>query len=87
MVNLNDHKLKLDYPCSWEYRLVIKQEINIKIILDETLGQRDHKVNISNKSSNGKFTSHKVQLLVHNDDDREELHKIFHAHKDVKMIV
>ncbi|MBL6970394.1 MAG: DUF493 domain-containing protein [Campylobacterales bacterium] len=87
MINLEDHKLELDYPCKWEYKLVMRQEIDIKIVLQETIGQREHKVTISKKSSKGKFISHKVQMLVHNEDDRKELHHIFHAHKNIDMIV
>ncbi len=87
MVDLNQHKLELDYPCSWEYKLVMRQEVDIKIVMKETLGEREHKVSLSKKSSKGKFTSHKIELIVHNEDDRKELHKIFHTHKDVKMIV
>ena len=87
MVDLNQHNLELDYPCNWQYKLVMRQEISISLVLKETLGDRKHKTSISNKSSKGKFTSHQVELLVHNEDDRKELHRLFHSHKDVKMIV
>lgn len=87
MIDLNNHKLELDYPCKWEYKLVMRKEACIKTVMKDTLGDRDHKTSISKYSSKGKFTSHKVELIVHNEDDRKELHRIFHEHKDVKMIV
>jgi uncharacterized protein len=87
MIDLNQHTLELDYPCNWKYKLVMRQEIDIKIVLKETLGDREYNVSLSNASKKGKFNSHKVELLVHNEDDRKELHRIFHQHKDIKMIV
>ena len=87
MTDLNKYDLKLDYPCNWKYKLIIRKEIDIQIIMKETLGKRDHSVKQGNISSKGKFTSHQVELLVHNDEDRKELHRIFHSHNNVKMIV
>jgi len=87
MIDLNKHDLELDYPCNWKYKLIVRQEIDIKIIMKETLGKREHNVKKANTSSKGKFTSHQVELLVHNEDDRKELHRIFHSHDDIKMIV
>jgi putative lipoic acid-binding regulatory protein len=87
MINLNDHKLELDYPCNWKYKLIMKHDIDVKNVMKDTLGKREHKVSKSNTSSKGKFTSHQVELLVHNEDDRKELHRLFHSHDDVKMIV
>jgi putative lipoic acid-binding regulatory protein len=87
MIDLNNHKLELNYPCNWCYKIVIKHEHNGNKIAKEILGKREHKVVKSKISSGGKFKSYSIDLLVSNDDDRKELYKLFSEHKNIKMVV
>lgn len=87
MIDLSQHKLKLDYPCSWKYKVVLLESISISTISKDIFGEREHKVNESKVSKKGKFKSYTFELIVHNDDDREELHRVLGAHKDVKMVL
>ena len=87
MIDLSKHKLELEYPCNWCYKIVLLNEKNAKKIASTILEDRDHKVTNSKTSSKGKFKSYNIDLTVHSDEDREDLHKKFHAHKDIKMVV
>jgi putative lipoic acid-binding regulatory protein len=71
MIDLNKHKLS----------------INVKHISKDVFGDREHKVNESNVSKKGKFKSYNIELIVHSDDDRTELHKVLGDHKDIKMVL
>ena len=87
MIDLNKHKLELTYPCTWKYKIVILETIDVKYISEEIFGDREHKVNESNVSKKGKFKSYNIELIVHNDDDRTELHRQLGQHKDIKMVL
>ncbi len=87
MINLNEHKLELDYPCNWEYKVVIKAEQNIKNIIKDVLKKREHGIKPSKTSSKGKFQSHTLKLMVHSEDDRKNIYKLLGEHKHIKMIV
>lgn len=87
MIDLNQHKLELTYPCSWTYKLVVLESINIKTTVKEVISEREHKISESKVSSKGKYKSYALELLVHSDDDRQELYKTLHAHENIKMIV
>jgi len=87
MIDLNEHKLELDYPCNWKYKLVIRHEQNIKKIIKEILEEREHGMQASKVSSKGKFKSYTLELLVHNDEDRKELYQILGDHEHIKMVV
>jgi putative lipoic acid-binding regulatory protein len=87
MIDLNNHKLKLDYPCSWSYKIVLLQEHNANAIARNVLNDREYKVSKSKVSSKGKFKSYNIDLMVHSDEDRTNLHKFFGEHKNVKMVV
>lgn len=87
MIDLSKHKLELTYPCSWSYKIIILETTNVKYISKDIFGEREHKVNESKVSKKGKFKSYDIELLVHSDDDRTELHKLLGAHKDIKMVL
>lgn len=87
MIDLNKHKLELEYPCSWCYKIVILHEHNANKIAKEIFGDRDHNVSKSKVSSKGKFKSYNLELTVHSDEDRTGFHKTLGEHKHVKMVV
>lgn len=87
MIDLNKHKLELNYPCSWKYKIVLLESMNAKVISKEIFGQREYSLKESNVSKKGKFKSYTIELIVHNDDDREEWHKLLGSHKDIKMVL
>ena len=87
MIDLNEHKLELDYPCNWTYKLVIRKEQNMNKIIKEVLEDRKHGVKPSKTSSKGKFKSYTLDLIVENEEDRKDLYKILGDHEHIKMVV
>ncbi len=87
MIDLNQHTLELDYPCNWEYKIVIRHEQTIQDIIKEVLEEREHDIKPSKKSTGGKFKSYTLEMLVHNEDDRKEIYKLLGDHEHIKMII
>ena len=87
MIDLSKEKLELDYPCSWEYKLVVLEHINIKTTVKDVILEREHKVVDSKVSAKGKFKSYTLSMLVHNEDDRKEIFRMLGQHSDIKMVL
>ncbi|RXJ80985.1 YbeD family protein [Arcobacter sp. F2176] len=87
MIDLNEHKLELDYPCNWIYKVVVVETVNIKKVVKEVITEREHKLTESKVSSKGKFKSYTLDLLVHNEDDRKMIYELLGNHSDVKMVL
>ncbi|MCP5062992.1 MAG: DUF493 domain-containing protein [Ignavibacteriae bacterium] len=87
MIDLNKEKLHLDYPCSWKYKIVLLENINVKKIVKDILLEREHSLKDSNTSKKGKYKSYSIELIVHNDDDRKELYNLLGEHTDIKMVL
>ena len=87
MVDLSKEKLILDYPCKWEYKLVVLEHIDITTTVRQVISNREHKVIASKVSTKGKFKSYTLELLVHNDDDRTETFKMLGEHTNIKMVL
>mgnify|MGYP001501720769 FL=1 len=58
MIDLSKERLELNYPCNWEYKLVVLEHINIKMTVKEIISNREHKVKESKVSAKGKFKSY-----------------------------
>lgn len=87
MVDLSKHKLELDYPCSWVYKVVVLESVNITEVVREILIEREHKLVESRASSKGKFKSYTLDLLVHNEDDRKTIYELLGKHSSIKMVL
>ena len=42
MIDLSQHKLELDYPCSWEYKLIVQSHEEALKGVKEVLLQREY---------------------------------------------
>ncbi len=87
MIDLSQHKLELEYPCDWCYKIVIKDQHNGNKIAKTVLQDRDHTVTKSKTSSSGKFKSYNINTTVHSDEDRNNIHQLLKDHKQVQMVV
>ncbi len=87
MIDLSEHKLELNYPCNWQYKVVIRHEQDIFSIIKDVISDRHHGIKPSKTSANGKFKSFTLEMMVHNEDDRQEIYKILSDHEHIKMVV
>ena len=87
MIDLSKEKLELNYPCSWEYKLVVLEHIDIHVTVKDVILHREHKVKAAKVSSKGKYKSYSLELLVHNEDDRKEIFKMLGEHSNIKMVL
>ena len=87
MIDLSKHKLELDYPCNWIYKVVIRHEQTIDDIIKDVLELREHNIKPSKSSAKGKFKSYTLEMLVHNEDDRKEICQMLADHEHIKMVV
>ncbi len=80
-------KLELDYPCSWEYKLIGYSHEDIKKGVKDVLLEREYTLEPSKASKKGKFLSFNVKTIVHNEDDRVTIYELFGKHELIKMVL
>jgi putative lipoic acid-binding regulatory protein len=80
-------ELELDYPCQWEYKLILSTEHDVTLIVREILEERIHTVRKSQNSNKGNYASYTLSVLVHNADDRKMLYHTLKAHKHIKFVL
>ena len=87
IINDSQQKVQLDYPTTWTYKLISLDKELIKKVVHEVIEAREHKLSHSNASKTGKFVSMNLDLLVHNEDDRNFIFQALKAHQDIKMVL
>ena len=86
---LNDKakKIDLEYPCSWKYKLIGYEKEAIEKAIHDVIVEREHKLKHSKASKAGKYVSMNLDLLVHNEADRNLIFEALKKHKDLKMVL
>jgi putative lipoic acid-binding regulatory protein len=80
-------KLELTYPCEWVYVLIGASEAYLRAAIETIVAQRSHTVALSHTSTQGKYVSLKVLVVVHSDDERTGIYHAFHDHPATKLVL
>ena len=87
IINESKEKLELIYPCDWSYKLIAGEKEALQKAIRDVIDEREHKLTHSNKSKSGKYISMNLDLLVHNEDDRNFIYEALKAHNAIKMVL
>mgnify|MGYP001814364801 CR=1 FL=1 len=86
-MNFVDHKLELDYPCSWSYTLIGGQEEKLRQAIDAVAGGVEHSVKPGNKSKTGKYCSLTLELEVKSEAMRIAIFYALEEQADVRSVL
>jgi putative lipoic acid-binding regulatory protein len=84
---LEGKKLELEYPCNWCYKVIASEKEALENAVKEVISEREHKLSHSNNSKTGKYISMNLDLLVHNEDDRQFIFDALKKHQAIKMVL
>ncbi len=80
-------KLELAYPCSWCYKVVGEEREKLEEAIRDVIKEREHTLTHSNTSRSGKYISLNLDMLVHNEEDRQFIYEALKAHPHTKMVL
>ena len=88
MITFGAHdKPQIEYPCEWEYKVIVDAEYDIEALTRPLLGERPYSVARSKSSRGGSYQSYAIRLLVHNEEERRFLFDAFKKADRVKMVL
>jgi len=87
ILNARSEKLELAYPCSWSYKVIALEAEALQKAIRDILDEREHKLTHSKNSKGGKYISMNLDMLVHNEDDRNFIYESLKAHRNIKMVL
>lgn len=84
---VNTKELKLDYPCNWQYKVIVDAGTNVKQVVKDILDERDFSMKASKNSKKGKYESYSMNVLVHSDDDRKTIFETLKKDTQIKFVL
>jgi len=78
---------KIDYPCSWQYKIFGESAQAIQEVVETALIGRTFALTLSNVSRGGRYVSMNLELMVFTEEERLELYRIIAAHPAVKVVL
>ncbi len=78
-------KPEILYPCSWEYRVIGSDRDHLVIEIQKIVGNRKHTLVDGNRK--GSWLSLSLDLVVHDENERNELYVSLKGIDGVKMVI
>ena len=80
-------KPEIDYPCMWSYRIVGMDEVQMRIAVLEVVGDLEHRVTTGLESSQGKYRSLQLELVVRDEAHRLSIFEALKTHPEVRFVI
>lgn len=87
MEKIKMEPLEITYPIRWTYSIIGFDEKNIRAAAKFAVGEKEHTITNSNRSSGGKYISMKLELVVDDEAERLAIFELLKHDKAVKMLL
>jgi putative lipoic acid-binding regulatory protein len=87
MFNLRGHKLELDYPCHWVYKVIGKGQDRVRSAIAEVIQGQIYTITLSNTSRTGKYCCLNVGMQVRSEGHRTTIYAALVNHPDIKVVL
>ena len=87
LLNGCKQKVELTYPCPWVYKIIGREQGELRAAIAEVVQARECLVSLSHASSGGKYLCLDVELVVVSAEDREGQYHAFKDHLAVVMVL
>ncbi|HYW78120.1 MAG TPA: DUF493 domain-containing protein [Thermoguttaceae bacterium] len=80
-------KPEVDYPCQWVFKVIGTDEPALRRAIHDTIADRAHQLNMSNRSRGGKYCSLKLSIQVEDEADRDTIFEALRDHEHVTTLL
>ncbi len=81
------NKAAMDYPCSWNYRVIGADEDALRRAVAEIVQDRSYRMALSRSSASGKYRSFSVEMVVESEGHRVAVYQALRNHEAVKIVL
>ncbi len=87
ILNSSPDKAEIDYPCSWNYKVIGVDAAAIQNAVATVLGGQPYILTPSRSSSGGKYHSLNLETVVESEGRRNAIYAALKSHAAVKMVL
>jgi len=85
--NSGSGSLNISYPCKWSYKIIGSDAEELIAAVEETITNLEYDITPSNISSNEKYLSLNVQVLVPSEIMRNIIFQQLSKHPAIKIVI
>jgi len=78
---------EIEYPTRWTYKVIGEDESRLRAAIATIVGNREHGIDFSHASTQGKYVSLTLEVVVHDEDERNTIFGELGKHVDVKVVM
>ncbi len=86
MRTFDNEKPEISYPCAWSYRVIGADEVRLRAVILEVIGEADHSLRLANESSQGRYRSMNLEVVVRDEEHRNSIFAALGKHPDVRFV-
>ncbi|NPA61465.1 MAG: DUF493 domain-containing protein [Epsilonproteobacteria bacterium] len=83
----SNQKPKIEYPCSWGFKLIGRDRDVIKGVIREIISDREYKNRDGHSSKSGKFVTVNTSCIVKSKEDRDRIFKSFQDSEYIDIVI
>ena len=80
-------KPQIEYPCRWQYTVVGENERLLREILLLACAPNEVAINVSHRSSGGRYVSLKAEVTVNSEEERISIYRQIQSNSEVRFVL
>jgi hypothetical protein len=87
IINNSNKKVQIEYPCRWLYKVIGADHDAMRQAIEEIVQVEKCTITLSNASSKGKYLCLNVEVMVFDEEARNNFYVKLKAHQAVKTVL
>jgi putative lipoic acid-binding regulatory protein len=87
MNQANGHKLEINYPCHWQYRLIGDDRDAMMEAIHSIVDSATCTITEGNVSAGGRYRSINLECSVNDEAERLHLYQLFSKHPAIRIVL
>ncbi len=95
MTNEKNEKLKIEYPCPWDFKIIGMNEdemraavqVSLNEALNQASGDREFELGTSRTSDGGKYISLRLNLMVLDETERNRIFSCLAKQPEIRIVI
>lgn len=77
----------IEYPCEWRFKVIGRDESEMRQAVGEIVGNHDYTIDLSNHSAKGTYCSLNLQMTVISESHRVYIYTALMEHESTKIVL
>lgn len=78
---------EIDYPCPWQFKIIGRNEHQMRTAIAEIVGENAHTITLSKRSARGTYCSLDLEMVVQSEPHRIHTYAALVHHESINIVL